>query len=51
MPQMMPLEWTTLYTTFLMTFLMFNIMSYFTQAPSKEWTTNKIHTNKMNWKW
>nr|AQP27863.1 ATP synthase F0 subunit 8 [Anoplotermes banksi]URH16674.1 ATP synthase F0 subunit 8 [Anoplotermes banksi] len=52
MPQMMPMEWTLLYITFLMTFLMFNIMNYFAQAPNQEVTTKKnIHVNKVNWKW
>nr|QXT44105.1 ATP synthase F0 subunit 8 [Alyscotermes sp. CAM159] len=52
MPQMMPMEWTLLYITFLMTFLMFNIMNYFTQAPQQQTTTKKsIHANKINWKW
>nr|AIY61883.1 ATP synthase F0 subunit 8 [Acanthotermes acanthothorax] len=52
MPQMMPMEWTMLYITFLATFMMFNIMNYFNQPPSKQ-STNKenITTNKMNWKW
>nr|QXT44404.1 ATP synthase F0 subunit 8 [Apicotermitinae gen. B sp. CMRT076] len=52
MPQMMPMEWTLLYITFLMTFLMFNIMNYFTQVTNQQSTTKKsIHTNKINWKW
>nr|YP_009350692.1 ATP synthase F0 subunit 8 [Euhamitermes hamatus]AQP27618.1 ATP synthase F0 subunit 8 [Euhamitermes hamatus]AQP29696.1 ATP synthase F0 subunit 8 [Euhamitermes hamatus] len=52
MPQMMPMEWTLLYITFLATFLMFNIMNYFNQHPHiKTKTTSKIHTNKINWKW
>nr|QXT44027.1 ATP synthase F0 subunit 8 [Ateuchotermes sp. CAM021] len=52
MPQMMPMEWTMLYITFLMTFLMFNIMNYFMQMPNKQSTTMKsIHTKKINWKW
>nr|YP_009351680.1 ATP synthase F0 subunit 8 [Ruptitermes arboreus]AQP30382.1 ATP synthase F0 subunit 8 [Ruptitermes arboreus] len=52
MPQMMPMEWTLLYLTFLMTFLMFNIMNYFTQSPNWEIKSSKpIHINKMNWKW
>nr|AQP29759.1 ATP synthase F0 subunit 8 [Aderitotermes sp. BDIT109] len=52
MPQMMPMEWTLLYITFLMTFLMFNIMNYFTQAPHHQSQTKKaIHTNKISWKW
>nr|AQP28959.1 ATP synthase F0 subunit 8 [Ruptitermes nr. xanthochiton FG-ND2-26] len=52
MPQMMPMEWTLLYITFLMTFLLFNIMNYYTQSPNREAKTMKnIHTNKINWKW
>nr|QXT44209.1 ATP synthase F0 subunit 8 [Astalotermes sp. A JRA-2021a]QXT44313.1 ATP synthase F0 subunit 8 [Astalotermes sp. A JRA-2021a] len=52
MPQMMPMEWTLLYITFLLTFLMFNIMNYFAQTPNQQYHTKKdIHTNKINWKW
>nr|YP_009350887.1 ATP synthase F0 subunit 8 [Allodontermes schultzei]AQP28030.1 ATP synthase F0 subunit 8 [Allodontermes schultzei] len=52
MPQMMPMEWMVLYTTFLMAFLMFNIMNYFSQPPKeKKLSKSTISTNKMNWKW
>nr|QXT44118.1 ATP synthase F0 subunit 8 [Heimitermes laticeps]QXT44157.1 ATP synthase F0 subunit 8 [Heimitermes laticeps] len=52
MPQMMPMEWALLYTTFLMTFMMFNIMNYFIQSPHRQTKTKKnINTNKTNWKW
>nr|AQP26450.1 ATP synthase F0 subunit 8 [Pericapritermes sp. 2 TB-2017] len=52
MPQMMPMEWTLLYIMFLATFLMFNIMNYFTQPMSQKLSTKKnIHINKINWKW
>nr|AQP27490.1 ATP synthase F0 subunit 8 [Anoplotermes group sp. N TB-2017]AQP30117.1 ATP synthase F0 subunit 8 [Anoplotermes group sp. N TB-2017] len=52
MPQMMPMEWTLLYATFLMTFLMFNIVNYFALSPSQEASASKkIYTNKTNWKW
>nr|AQP26902.1 ATP synthase F0 subunit 8 [Homallotermes foraminifer] len=52
MPQMMPMEWTMLYITFLATFLMFNIMNYFIQSPSTQPKTKKtISINKTNWKW
>nr|URH16933.1 ATP synthase F0 subunit 8 [Nasutitermes pinocchio] len=52
MPQMMPMEWTLLYFTFLMTFLMFNIMNYFAQLPNKQSETKKpINAHKTNWKW
>nr|AQP27030.1 ATP synthase F0 subunit 8 [Neocapritermes sp. H TB-2017] len=52
MPQMMPMEWTMLYLTFLATFLMFNIMNYFIQSPTQQAGTKKIiNVNKTNWKW
>nr|AQP30319.1 ATP synthase F0 subunit 8 [Rhynchotermes nasutissimus] len=52
MPQMMPMEWTMLYITFLSTFLMFNIMNYFNQSPNSQKETKKtININKTNWKW
>nr|QXT44508.1 ATP synthase F0 subunit 8 [Asagarotermes coronatus] len=52
MPQMMPMEWTLLYMTFLATFLMFNIMNYFTQTSHQQSKTKKsIPINKTNWKW
>nr|URH16661.1 ATP synthase F0 subunit 8 [Embiratermes neotenicus] len=52
MPQMMPMEWTMLYITFLATFLMFNIMNYFSQSPSTQSKTKKtININKTIWKW
>nr|YP_009351030.1 ATP synthase F0 subunit 8 [Planicapritermes planiceps]AQP28418.1 ATP synthase F0 subunit 8 [Planicapritermes planiceps] len=52
MPQMMPMEWTMLYITFLATFLMFNIMNYFIQSPTQQSMTKKIiDVNKTNWKW
>nr|QXT44599.1 ATP synthase F0 subunit 8 [Ruptitermes nr. cangua G16-174] len=52
MPQMMPMEWMLLYFTFLTTFLMFNIMNYFSQYPNQEGKTkSSINTNKINWKW
>nr|WNL54020.1 ATP synthase F0 subunit 8 [Microcerotermes aff. pauliani] len=52
MPQMMPMEWTMLYITFLMTFLMFNIMNYFAQSPNQQMKTKTvINISKTNWKW
>nr|YP_009350445.1 ATP synthase F0 subunit 8 [Nasutitermes octopilis]AQP27069.1 ATP synthase F0 subunit 8 [Nasutitermes octopilis] len=52
MPQMMPMEWTLLYITFLSTFLMFNIMNYFAQLPNKKSSAKEsININKTNWKW
>nr|AQP29876.1 ATP synthase F0 subunit 8 [Nasutitermes sp. B TB-2017] len=52
MPQMMPMEWTLLYITFLMTFLMFNIMNYFAQLPNSQSKTKEtISIHKTSWKW
>nr|QXT44417.1 ATP synthase F0 subunit 8 [Acholotermes sp. CMRT125]QXT44430.1 ATP synthase F0 subunit 8 [Acholotermes sp. CMRT134] len=52
MPQMMPMEWTLLYLTFLMTFLMFNIMNYFTQTAQQQVKMKKtVDIKKTNWKW
>nr|QZK21925.1 ATP synthase F0 subunit 8 [Amitermes sp. QLD_087] len=52
MPQMMPMEWTMLYITFLATFLMFNIMNYFIQSPHQPMKMKKtISIYKINWKW
>nr|YP_009351654.1 ATP synthase F0 subunit 8 [Procubitermes undulans]AQP30234.1 ATP synthase F0 subunit 8 [Procubitermes undulans] len=52
MPQMMPMEWLLLYITFLSTFLMFNILNYFTQSSNSQIKEKKtISINKMIWKW
>nr|ATL76456.1 ATP synthase subunit 8 [Stylotermes sp. TW5238]ATL76469.1 ATP synthase subunit 8 [Stylotermes sp. CN13]ATL76508.1 ATP synthase subunit 8 [Stylotermes sp. Chi-156] len=52
MPQMMPMEWMTLYSAFLITFLLFNIINYFTQEiNTQQKSTNKIKPNTTNWKW
>nr|YP_009351602.1 ATP synthase F0 subunit 8 [Hirtitermes hirtiventris]AQP30052.1 ATP synthase F0 subunit 8 [Hirtitermes hirtiventris] len=52
MPQMMPMEWTLLYLTFLTTFLMFNIMNYFAQSPNMQKKIKEsINIKKTNWKW
>nr|YP_009350523.1 ATP synthase F0 subunit 8 [Tumulitermes recalvus]AQP27273.1 ATP synthase F0 subunit 8 [Tumulitermes recalvus] len=52
MPQMMPMEWTLLYITFMLTFLMFNIMNYFSQSPSSQSKMKEpINIHKTNWKW
>nr|ALO76347.1 ATP synthase F0 subunit 8 [Limnius perrisi] len=51
MPQMAPMNWLTLFLTFIMIFLMFNSMNYFMfkyQSKSYDTTTNSFF---MNWKW
>nr|YP_009654709.1 ATP synthase F0 subunit 8 [Brachymna tenuis]QCI09264.1 ATP synthase F0 subunit 8 [Brachymna tenuis] len=52
MPQMAPLWWETLYMMFIMSFMMVNIMMYFTikndfKSKKKE---KKMFIN-MNWTW
>nr|AQP29541.1 ATP synthase F0 subunit 8 [Angularitermes nasutissimus] len=52
MPQMMPMEWTLLYITFLVTFLMFNILNYFNQLANKQtMIKSPINKHKPIWKW
>nr|WHM51566.1 ATP synthase F0 subunit 8 [Acorhinotermes subfusciceps] len=52
MPQMMPMEWTTLHASFLMTFLMFNILNYYTNMVTENPSTKKIMNQPtFNWKW
>nr|YP_009919003.1 ATP synthase F0 subunit 8 [Orthonevra geniculata]QMP96583.1 ATP synthase F0 subunit 8 [Orthonevra geniculata] len=53
MPQMAPINWLTLFITFSLIFIMFNIMNYFIYSPMtpKSKNTNKIIMKSMNWKW
>nr|AIY62078.1 ATP synthase F0 subunit 8 [Parrhinotermes browni] len=53
MPQMMPMEWTMLYMAFLITFLMFNIMNYYTYTTmsKKLISSNRNGISPLNWKW
>nr|WAX39145.1 ATP synthase F0 subunit 8 [Anaplecta sp. 3 ZQW-2020] len=52
MPQMMPLNWLTLFIMFSLTFTMYNIISYYNFNYST-FNTNFTHVtpNPMNWKW
>nr|YP_009251328.1 ATP synthase F0 subunit 8 [Pyrearinus termitilluminans]AIQ80125.1 ATP synthase F0 subunit 8 [Pyrearinus termitilluminans] len=51
MPQMAPMSWLSLFTSFVMMFLIMSSLNYFsfnysnTQTP----TSKKLHT--FNWKW
>nr|UOU85243.1 ATP synthase F0 subunit 8 [Rhagio lineola] len=53
MPQMAPISWLILFVVFSITFIMFNIMNYFSFLPpsasSKEKKTFTM--NSYNWKW
>nr|AML26428.1 ATP synthase F0 subunit 8 [Staphylinidae sp. BMNH 1274642] len=52
MPQMSPLNWMSLFITFTIIFIMFNVMNYFSfkYQPIKKKTTN-LNSIKINWKW
>nr|QZH43598.1 ATP synthase F0 subunit 8 [Coboldia fuscipes] len=53
MPQMAPISWLILFIIFTLTFMMFNIMNYFTffYKPSTLSSSKKINFQQMNWKW
>nr|YP_006576033.1 ATP synthase F0 subunit 8 [Necrophila americana]ACZ58560.1 ATP synthase F0 subunit 8 [Necrophila americana] len=51
MPQMAPMNWLILFLMFIMVFLLFNSMNYFSfMYPIKKTSSNKS-TSKINWKW
>nr|ARH55220.1 ATP synthase F0 subunit 8 [Thanatophilus sinuatus] len=51
MPQMAPMNWLTLFIMFVIIFLMFNSINYFSfKYPNKTFKINK-NTFKFNWKW
>nr|AXS65733.1 ATP synthase F0 subunit 8 [Staphylinoidea sp. 8 KM-2017] len=51
MPQMAPLNWLSLFIMFIIIYIMFNFLNYysFSYFTSKNFFTKKI--NKINWKW
>nr|YP_004733175.1 ATP synthase F0 subunit 8 [Abidama producta]ACT36221.1 ATP synthase F0 subunit 8 [Abidama producta] len=51
MPQMAPMSWTMLLLMFIMSYMMFNTMIYFTQDLKTNKKNKKIMTLQMNWKW
>nr|WKU83929.1 ATP synthase F0 subunit 8 [Epalpus signifer] len=54
MPQMSPIGWLSLFIIFSFTFMIFNMMNYFSFNPlmPKLNLINKIKLiNSMNWKW
>nr|UTE83806.1 ATP synthase F0 subunit 8 [Tetraserica leishanica] len=51
MPQMAPLNWLSLFFLFIITFLMFNSMIYYSfNYPIKSFKMKKS-SKKINWKW
>nr|APX39207.1 ATP synthase F0 subunit 8 [Gonioctena olivacea] len=51
MPQMMPLNWLTLFFYFTMIFLMFNIINYYMFLYTTKTSSTKKINMKFNWKW
>nr|QUL58879.1 ATP synthase F0 subunit 8 [Hydrotaea unicidentata] len=54
MPQMAPIGWLSLFIIFSITFMIFNMMNYYSYNPlmPKSSLMNKSHsTNSLNWKW
>nr|QJF72863.1 ATP synthase F0 subunit 8 [Nephus reunioni] len=51
MPQMMPLNWITLFFYFLLIFSMFNIILFFNFNLLKKTSFKLSYKNKLNWKW
>nr|YP_010385090.1 ATP synthase F0 subunit 8 [Lydina aenea]UPL65100.1 ATP synthase F0 subunit 8 [Lydina aenea] len=54
MPQMAPIAWLSLFIIFSISFMIFNMMNYFSFIPKmpKSKLINKIQLMKsLNWKW
>nr|YP_009379001.1 ATP synthase F0 subunit 8 [Pachycerina decemlineata]ARI44215.1 ATP synthase F0 subunit 8 [Pachycerina decemlineata] len=53
MPQMAPIGWLSLFIIFTITFILFNMMNYYSILPSspKSLQTKLIKSNSLNWKW
>nr|YP_011001005.1 ATP synthase F0 subunit 8 [Bellardia viarum]WPN85802.1 ATP synthase F0 subunit 8 [Bellardia viarum] len=54
MPQMAPISWLSLFIMFSITFVIFNMMNYYSFTPfmPKSDLINKNQfTNSLNWKW
>nr|AYW52340.1 ATP synthase F0 subunit 8 [Entiminae sp. ACP-2013] len=51
MPQMAPINWLTLYIFFMMIFLIFIILNYYSFNYIPKITKMKKNNIKLNWKW
>nr|YP_004021881.1 ATP synthase F0 subunit 8 [Exorista sorbillans]ADO85312.1 ATP synthase F0 subunit 8 [Exorista sorbillans] len=53
MPQMAPINWLSLFIIFSITFMIFNMMNYYSYSPfmPKSNLMNKKKINSLNWKW
>nr|AVN68108.1 ATP synthase F0 subunit 8 [Carbrunneria paramaxi] len=52
MPQMMPMNWLLLYIFFILLFMMFNLLNYYSHIPTSPSISEKIILIKISiWKW
>nr|AFQ62280.1 ATP synthase F0 subunit 8 [Parocyusa longitarsis] len=51
MPQMAPLNWLMLFMFFIMIYLLFNFINYYSFMYSPKISNFKKINNKINWKW
>nr|YP_009379014.1 ATP synthase F0 subunit 8 [Spaniocelyphus pilosus]ARI44228.1 ATP synthase F0 subunit 8 [Spaniocelyphus pilosus] len=53
MPQMAPIGWLSLFIIFSLTFILFNMMNYYSILPSspKTFKLDSFKSNSLNWKW
>nr|QEJ81491.1 ATP synthase F0 subunit 8 [Luciola sp. FM23] len=51
MPQMAPLSWLNLFMFFIMIFMMFNLMNYFSFMYKSKELEQKKNTKLYTWKW
>nr|YP_010233749.1 ATP synthase F0 subunit 8 [Eophileurus chinensis]QSZ78118.1 ATP synthase subunit 8 [Eophileurus chinensis] len=51
MPQMAPLNWLLLFFMFVIVFLLYNVLNYFSFLYPVKQVTKKKSSSKINWKW
>nr|UJG45426.1 ATP synthase F0 subunit 8 [Agrypnia pagetana] len=51
MPQMMPLNWLSLFIMFILFFILFSILNFFIYNPNLSNFKINIQQKKFNWKW
>nr|QKD74989.1 ATP synthase F0 subunit 8 [Suillia sp. HeleYD1] len=53
MPQMAPIGWLSLFIIFSITFVLFNVMNYYSVLPTapKSQNVQKTSSKSMSWKW
>nr|YP_010716023.1 ATP synthase F0 subunit 8 [Lophosia angusticauda]WDE75728.1 ATP synthase F0 subunit 8 [Lophosia angusticauda] len=53
MPQMAPMNWLLMFFMFLLAFMIFNSLNYYTFPPLMPMSNNKLYPTQstLNWKW